>query len=67
MQVLLTTRTADFFEQRNFIPAGTAHESKLLPSTRRKQIDPTRNSRLYQKMLFDLQQNAPRAGKRIGI
>ena len=30
MQVLLTTRTADFFEQRSFIPAGTAHESDMI-------------------------------------
>ena len=67
VQVLLTTRTADFFEQRSFILAGTAHESNLLPESRRSVIDPARNSKLYVKMLFDLHQNAPRAGKRIGF
>ena len=67
MQVLLTTRTADFFEQRSFIPAGTAHESDMIPDSRRSQIDPARNSKLYIKMLYDLHQNAPRAGKRIGF
>ncbi|CAL5225511.1 g8341 [Coccomyxa viridis] len=65
--VLLTTRTADFFEQRSFMLAGTAHESDLLPESRRSVIDPARNSKLYVKMLFDLHQNAPRAGKRIGF
>ena len=36
--VLLTTRTADWFEQRGFKPAGAAHESPLLPESRRKQV-----------------------------
>ncbi len=65
--MLLTTRTADFFEQRSFILAGTAHESDLLPESRRSVIDPARNSKLYVKMLYDLHQNTPRAGKRIGF
>jgi len=37
--VLLTTRTADWFEQRGFKPAGPAHESPLLPESRRKQVN----------------------------
>lgn len=66
-QVLLTTRTADFFEQRDFLHAGVAHESNLLPESRRAVVDPARNSKLYIKALFDLDDTAPRAGKRIGF
>ena len=66
-QVLLTTRTADFFEQRDFAPAGAAHLSDLLPEECRAAIDPTRNSKLYVKPLQDLDEAAPRAGKRIGF
>ncbi|EFN52161.1 hypothetical protein CHLNCDRAFT_7287, partial [Chlorella variabilis] len=47
--VLLTTRTADWFEQRGFKPAGAAHLSQLLPPERRQRIDPLRNSQLYSK------------------
>ncbi|KAK9916644.1 hypothetical protein WJX75_005288 [Coccomyxa subellipsoidea] len=65
--VLLTTRTADFFEQRDFLHAGVAHESNLLPESRRAVVDPARNSKLYIKALFDLDDTAPRAGKRIGF
>ncbi|KAL3139784.1 hypothetical protein ABBQ38_004086 [Trebouxia sp. C0009 RCD-2024] len=67
--VLLTTRTADWFMQRDFKPAGIAHNSNILPETRRLQIDPTRNSHLYCKeivVLNDTVQAAP-AGKRIGF
>ncbi len=67
MQVLLTTRTADFFEQRDFLHAGVAHESDLIPESRRAAVDPTRNSKLYIKALFDLDDKAPPAGKRIGF
>jgi amino-acid N-acetyltransferase len=66
-QVLLTTRTADFFEQRDFACAGVAHESDLLPAERRAAVDPARNSKLYVKTLLDLDEAAPRAGKRIGF
>lgn len=67
--VLLTTRTADWFMQRDFKPAGIAHDSNILPETRRSLIDPTRNSHLYCKeivALNDTVQAAP-AGKRIGF
>ncbi|KAK9824282.1 hypothetical protein WJX72_009159 [[Myrmecia] bisecta] len=67
--VLLTTRTADWFEQRDFEPAGPAHLSALLPEERRARIDPARNSQLYFKNIVDLSdtvQQAP-AGKRIGF
>lgn len=67
--VLLTTRTADWFLQRDFKPAGIAHDSTILPETRRALIDPTRNSHLYCKeivALDDSVQAAP-AGKRIGF
>lgn len=67
MQVLLTTRTADFFEQRDFLHAGVAHESDLIPESRRALIDPARNSKLYVKALYDLDDAAPRAGKRLGF
>ena len=49
--VLLTTRTADWFQQRGFEPAGVAHSSNLLPASRRKVIDSSRNSQLYFKIL----------------
>lgn len=38
--VLLTTRTADWFEQRGFLPAGPAHMSTQLPEARRKLVRP---------------------------
>ena len=66
-QVLLTTRTADFFEQRDFAHAGPAHESGLLPESRRAAVDPARCSKLYVKALLELDDAAPRAGKRIGF
>ncbi|KAL4539039.1 hypothetical protein Ndes2437A_g02018 [Nannochloris sp. 'desiccata'] len=47
--VLLTTRTADWFEQRGFVWAGQAHASDLLPEQRRGKVDPSRNSQLYTK------------------
>ncbi|KAL4423548.1 hypothetical protein ABPG77_006571 [Micractinium sp. CCAP 211/92] len=49
--VLLTTRTADWFEQRGFKPAGAAHLSALLPEDRRARVDPARNSQLFSKRL----------------
>ena len=49
--VLLTTRTADWFEQRGFNWAGQAHVSDLLPESRRTKVDPSRNSQLYTKTL----------------
>lgn len=50
--VLLTTRTADWFEQRGFRPAGIAHAAvEVLPESRRLKINPTRNSQLYTKDL----------------
>lgn len=49
--VLLTTRTADWFEQRGFAPAGAAHASALLPEERRARVDASRNSQLYSKEL----------------
>lgn len=36
--VLMTTRTADWFEQRGFQPAGAAHSSTLLPASRRDKV-----------------------------
>lgn len=36
--VLLTTRTADWFEQRGFQHAGPAHASPFLPDSRRQQV-----------------------------
>jgi amino-acid N-acetyltransferase len=49
--VLLTTRTADWFEQRGFVWAGQAHASDLLPEQRRGKVDPSRNSQLYTKTM----------------
>ncbi|KAL3154263.1 hypothetical protein ABBQ32_013759 [Trebouxia sp. C0010 RCD-2024] len=51
--VLLTTRTADWFEQRGFQHAGPAHASPFLPDGRRQQVDQARNSQLYVKSLAD--------------
>lgn len=51
--VLLTTRTADWFLQRGFSPAGPAHSSSVLPANRRGRINPARNSQLYVKSLAD--------------
>jgi hypothetical protein len=51
--VLLTTRTADWFEQRGFRAAGPAHTSALLPEARRAKVDPARNSQLYAKNLME--------------
>lgn len=47
--ILLTTRTADWFEQRGFKWAGQAHVSEYLPASRRAKIDPSRNSQLFTK------------------
>ncbi len=49
--VLLTTRTADWFEQRGFKPGGAAHVSAMLPEDRRQRIDPSRNSQLFSKQV----------------
>ena len=67
--VLLTTRTADWFMQRDFKSGGVAHDSSILPESRRALIDPSRNSHLFCKeivALNDTVQAAP-AGKRIGF
>ena len=67
--MLLTTRTADWFEQRSFLPVGQAAGSQLLPNKRRAHIDPTRNSKLFMKVIEDLSDSsaAQPAGKRIGF
>ncbi len=67
--VLLTTRSADWFEQRDFMPAGVAHESTLLPEARRQNIDPARGSKLYVKNIVELTDAAQAVpvGKRIGF
>lgn len=49
--LLLTTRTADWFEQRGFALAGPAHLSQLLPEDRRTRVKAERNSQLYSKDL----------------
>ena len=36
--VLLTTRTADWFEARGFMRGGPAHQSDMLPVARRQQV-----------------------------
>ena len=67
--MLLTTRTADWFQQRAFTLEGTAHSSKLLPPDRRARVNAARNSRLYSKKLHQLdeyERQAP-AGRRIGF
>lgn len=51
--VLLTTRTADWFQQRGFVAAGPAHASNLLPPERRSRVNALRNSQLYYKSLMD--------------
>lgn len=48
---LLTTRTADWFQAREFVASGPAHTSRTLPASRRRRIDPARNSQLYVKRL----------------
>jgi amino-acid N-acetyltransferase len=53
---LLTTRTADWFQQRGFAPAGRAAGNSLLP--RGREVDAARNSLLFVKSL----QEAPPAG-----
>ncbi|PNH10921.1 putative calcium-transporting ATPase 4, plasma membrane-type, partial [Tetrabaena socialis] len=64
--VLLTTRTADWFEQRDFRWQGAAYASELLPIGRRSRINPARNSQLYVKNLeAPADDLAP--GKRIGF
>lgn len=65
--VLLTTRTADWFEQRDFMYSGPAYMSFLLPEARRKKINPARNSQLYVKNLEASDAALPVAGKRIGF
>lgn len=49
--ILLTTRTAEWFEQRGFKAAGPAHASPMVPINRRTAIDPSRNSQLYYKIV----------------
>nr|QKY14864.1 n-acetylglutamate synthase (NAGS) [Polytomella parva] len=67
--VLLTTRTADWFEQRDFRWNGAAYASTgLLPEPRRAKIDSARNSQLYVKELAATEDGANLApGKRIGF
>eukprot|EP00882_Tetradesmus_deserticola_P024823 GHRQ01027151.1.p1 GENE.GHRQ01027151.1~~GHRQ01027151.1.p1 ORF type:complete len:122 (+),score=60.60 GHRQ01027151.1:269-634(+) len=66
--VLLTTRTADWFNQRDFRLAGPAWCSELLPSERRQRINPARNSQLYVKELAPLDdKNRLQPGTRIGF
>ena len=64
--VLLTTRTADWFEQRDFVYSGQAFTSMLLPEARRAKINPARNSQLYAKELQQSHAELPKPGKRIG-
>lgn len=49
--VLLTTRTAEWFQQRGFRHDGPAHVSGHLPDARRRCVDAERNSQLYVKEL----------------
>ena len=65
--VLTTAHSGLLSSSATFAPAGAAHLSDLLPEERRAAIDPTRNSKLYVKPLQDLDEAAPRAGKRIGF
>ncbi|KAG2437190.1 hypothetical protein HXX76_005854 [Chlamydomonas incerta] len=65
--VLLTTRTADWFEQRDFRWQGAAYASELLPLARRSRINPARNSQLYVKNLEAPADNLQAPGKRIGF
>lgn len=67
--MLLTTRTADWFQQRAFTLEGPAHSSSLLPPDRRERVNKARNSRLYTKRLHQLdeiERQSP-AGRRIGF
>jgi amino-acid N-acetyltransferase len=65
--VLLTTRTADWFQARDFRLMGSAHESELLSAWRREVVDPVRNSQLYMKRIEAPERKMPRPGKRIGF
>ncbi|EFJ51352.1 hypothetical protein VOLCADRAFT_57336 [Volvox carteri f. nagariensis] len=65
--VLLTTRTADWFEQRDFRWQGAAFASELLPLARRARINPARNSQLYVKNLEAPADDLTAPGKRIGF
>eukprot|EP00798_Chlamydomonas_sp_ICE-L_P013637 gene13637-19519_t len=65
--VLLTTRTADWFEQREFILMGPAADSEFIPSTRRLRIKRVRNSQLFAKDLEAAQPTDASPGKRIGF
>ncbi|KAG2485158.1 hypothetical protein HYH03_016048 [Edaphochlamys debaryana] len=65
--VLLTTRTADWFEQRDFRWQGAAYASELLPIGRRSRINPSRNSQLYVKNLEAAENDLSAPGKRIGF
>eukprot|EP00878_Enallax_costatus_P033338 GHUV01036758.1.p1 GENE.GHUV01036758.1~~GHUV01036758.1.p1 ORF type:complete len:123 (+),score=33.02 GHUV01036758.1:338-706(+) len=67
--VLLTTRTADWFMQRDFKHVGPAWCSNLLPQERRSKINPARNSQLYVKQLVPLGQGEQysKPGTRIGF
>ncbi|KAI8462509.1 MAG: N-acetylglutamate synthase [Monoraphidium minutum] len=68
--VLLTTRTADWFMQRDFQHCGPAAGSALLPESRRKRVNAARNSQLYVKEILPLAaEDGPVAapGKRIGF
>lgn len=50
---ILTTRTAEWFVQRGYMPHGVAHESNALPEERLHEIDPARKAQLYMKDLHD--------------
>ncbi|GLC55697.1 hypothetical protein PLESTB_001015800 [Pleodorina starrii] len=65
--VLLTTRTADWFEQRDFRWQGAAYASELLPLARRARINPARNSQLYVKNMEAPADDLTAPGKRIGF
>lgn len=66
--VLLTTRTADWFQQRDFLLDGPAYQSAYIPSDRRSRIDPARNSQLYVKELAPVDSSMKlQPGKRIGF
>jgi amino-acid N-acetyltransferase len=66
--LLLTTRTADWFVQRSFAPAGPAAASALLPGARRAGVDPNRGAKLFVKAIVkDLGPAAAPPGKRIGF
>eukprot|EP01024_Parvocaulis_polyphysoides_P018446 TRINITY_DN18180_c0_g2_i3.p1 TRINITY_DN18180_c0_g2~~TRINITY_DN18180_c0_g2_i3.p1 ORF type:complete len:564 (-),score=97.15 TRINITY_DN18180_c0_g2_i3:303-1754(-) len=65
--VLLTTRTADWFQQRGFQPFGAAFACDLIPQIRRDLINPLRNSQCYSKELEQVREQLPPPGKRIGF